>query len=260
MLKSSLILFTILLTGHLYAQKVTGLVSSNNQRLNNVFIKNISNHAQALSDDRGNFIITAKSGDTLVTLKDYYACDTLVIANQTELVINLGKNPTLLKEVVISSKPITPAATYQADKKEYKDIYFKGDKSHIVEAAIGLQPGIAINIDKVYNALSKQGKDARRMQRTLSGNYKNSVVDRRFNPLVASVTGFKGKQLNDFIANNRPSYDMVIKAKDYDLIQYIRKKLSENKTNNRPPAKFKTPGSPAYPDNPASHFFLRRFR
>jgi len=153
-----------------------------------------------------------------------------VADNNLDIVIQLRKNPLQLKEVVINAKTITPASTYDANKKDYKEIYFKGDKSHIIEVESGWPPGVAINVDKVYNALSKQGKDARRMQRTLANAYKNSLIDKRFNPLAAKVTGYKGKQLNDFIADNRPTYEMISKASDYDITEYIKGKLSKTGT------------------------------
>jgi hypothetical protein len=88
-----------------------------------------------------------------------------------------------------------------------------------------LSAGIALNIDKLYNAVSKEGKDARRLQKNLTTDYKNSVVDKRFNPLAAQITGYKDQKLKDFIMDNRPSYEMVARSSDYDLVQYIKQKL-----------------------------------
>lgn len=230
LLVTSSLLFAISCAIAQQPAKVTGLVTFNGERLTGVNIKNVSRNKHAITDDLGQFIIMAQTGDTLVTSKEYFTNDTLVVSKNQDVVIQLRKNPLLLKEVVINAKTITPATTYEANKKEYKDIYFKGDKSHIIEAEAGWPPGIAINVDKVYNALSKQGKDARRMQRTLAKDYKNSIVDKRFNPLAAKVTGFKGKPLNDFIANNRPTYEIVSKSTDYDLTEYIKGKLLKDGT------------------------------
>jgi hypothetical protein len=86
-----------------------------------------------------------------------------------------------------------------------------------------------VNVDKVYNALSKEGKEARQLQRNLTNDYKNSIVDKRFNRLAARITGYKGKQLTDFIADNRPSYEIVIQSSDYDIIRYIKRRLPKAK-------------------------------
>jgi hypothetical protein len=222
--------FAIFLANAQQVKNVTGLVIYNGERLNSADVKNISLNRHAITDDKGQFIIVAKSGDTLITSKEYYTNDTLLVSGDQDVVIQLRKNPLQLKEVVINAKTITPASAFEANKKEYKDIYFKGDDSNIFGVEAGTMPGLTVNIDKVYNALSKQGKDARRMQRTLIRDYKNNVVDKRFNPLAAKVTGYKGKRLNDFIAGNRPSYEMVAKATDYDITEYIKGKLSKEGT------------------------------
>ena len=226
LLLSALLLF-IVFVADAQVRRITGMVTYNGDRLNGVLIKNISENIHAISDERGGFTISAQTGDTIITSGEYFINDTLLVADNRDLIIQLHKNPLMLKEVVINGKAVTPASTYEENKKEYKDIYVKGDKSHIVSVSVGLTPGIAINIDKVYNALSKQGKDARKMQRTLTKDYKNSIVDKRFNPIAAKITGYKGEQLNDFVLNNRPSYEMVIKASDYDIARYIKAKMNK---------------------------------
>lgn len=142
----------------------------------------------------------------------------------------------MLKEVVINGTAISPASAYEANKKEYKDIYWKGDKSHMVALGPGISGvaglGVSVDIDKLYSAGSKQGKDARRLEHRLTKDYKNSIVDKRFNPLAVRITGYKGKRLSDFIQDNRPSYEMIINASDYDIVQYIKKKLSREKRNS----------------------------
>jgi hypothetical protein len=120
-----------------------------------------------------------------------------LISDQQSLLIQLKTPAAMLKEVRINSTPISPAAVYDQNKKDYKQIYFNGDKSGIFLA------GSLVNIDKLNNALGKKGHDARRLQHTLTTDYKNSVVDRPFNSLAASITGYKGKRLSDFIQNNR---------------------------------------------------------
>jgi len=213
-------------------REISGLVTFSNQRLNGASIKNLKINQQTISNERGEFVINAKTGDTLVAFKTDFVTDTIILAGQQYLIIRLHKPPSLLKTVIIHSTAISPESVYEANKKEYKDIYVKGDKSGIIvpgSIMVGLGFGIDINIDKIYNAVSKEGKDARRLQRNLTKDYKNSIIDKRFNPLAASITGYKGNKLKDFIMNYRPSYEMVIKSSDYDIIQYIKRRLSEGK-------------------------------
>lgn len=225
MLKPLLLLFLLFSITIAVAQvrEITGLVSYHNERQNGVIIKNLSIHVQTLSNDIGEFSIKAKTGDTLITVKADYEKDTLVIADQRYLIINLRKPPLLLKEVVVISTSISPESAYEANKKDYNEIYFLGDKSHIFLS------GSLVNIDKLNNALGKKGHQARRMQRNLTADYKNSVIDKRFNPLAARITGYKDKLLSDFILDNRPTYEMAVKATDYDISQYIKRKLAEKR-------------------------------
>jgi len=211
------------------SQAIAGLITNGSDRLSHAVIKNTSTRRQTLSNDLGQFTINATKGDTLVISKTDYVNDTLSIENDQSLIVQLKRVPTMLKEVVVNGTAITPASVYDQNKKDYKDIYFKGDKSNMIGTSVGLGFGVNLNIDKLYSALSKQGKDARRMQRTLTSDYRNSVVDKRFNPIAARISGYRGKQLSDFIKDNRPAYEMVIKATDYDLVQYIRKKLPVDK-------------------------------
>ena len=229
-----LLLFSLLvwaIPSNAQVKEITGLVIYNNERQSGAIIKNLSSREQTISTDRGEFVITAKPGDTLITIKDDYIKDTLLVSDQQYLIIKFRKNPLMLKEVNIYGIPITPASTYEANKNEYKEIYWKGDKSHIFmpDLLLGTHIGLTFDITKLYNALSKQGHDARRLQHTLTKDYKNSIVDKRFNPLAANITGYKGQKLLDFIKDNRPSYEMVVKATDYNIIQYIKGKLSWDK-------------------------------
>jgi len=207
-------------------RKISGLVMYNSNRLDGAVIKNLSDHMQTVSNDRGGFIISVKPGDTLITTKNDYSRDTLLVADQQYLVIQLHKNPLMMKEVVISSTAITPESTYENNKKDLKEIYFLGDNKGI------FLTDALVNIDKLNNALGKKGHQARRLERKLTTDYKNSVVDKRFNPIVTRITGYKGKRLSDFIMENRPSYEIVVNASDYDLTQYVKKKLGEKKKPN----------------------------
>lgn len=221
-----LLLFSLLIgaiSSNVQVREITGLVTYNNERQSGVLIKNLSHPAQTTSNDRGEFVISAKIGDTLVTSKENYIKDTLVAADQQYLIIQLRKNPVMLKQVTVYSTSVSPASTYETNKKEYKEIYFLGDNKGIFFS------GSLVNIDKLNNAMGKKGHDARLLQHTLTKDYKSGMVDKRFNPLAARITGYKGTRLSDFIQDNRPSYEMVVNATDYDIVQYIKTKLSGSK-------------------------------
>jgi hypothetical protein len=233
MLKYCLLYCLLILAVFARAQpgQIAGMVMAGNGRISGAQIKNIHSHIQQTSDERGQFEISAAAGDTLIITKTDYINDTVAIANQQSVLVQLKRTETLLKQVEINSTAISPASVYAANKKEYKLIYFWGDDSHIfgVSTDMGYIPGVTINIDKLNNALGKRGRDSRRLQRNFATDYQNSVVDQRFNPIAARITGYKDKRLSDFIRDNRPTYEMVSKASDYELIQYVKKKLVAKK-------------------------------
>lgn len=224
-----IIAFTLITCFYTIAQvrKIAGLVTCNNQLQSSAVIKNVNLHTQTISNERGEFALPVKAGDTLISSKEGYIKDTLPVTDQPFFIIQLKKNPLMLKEVVINSTPITAEETYAENKKDYKEIYRKGDKSHMI---VVTPLGVGVEVDKVWSAVSKEGKDARHMQRRLTTDYKSNVINHRFTKtLVGRITGYKGNKLDDFIVKYRPTFEMVQKATDYELIEYIKKKLAEDK-------------------------------
>jgi len=204
-------------------RRITGLVSINNERQSGAVIRNTSRRIQVTSNDIGEFSITAETGDTLITSKGDYMKDTLTVTNEPYFIILLKKSPTMLKEVTVNATALTPAKKLEENKKDYHEIYRIGDKSHMIV-------GLGINVDKLWSAISREGNNARKLQRRFNTDYKSSIVDRRFNKaLVGHITGYKGERLANFMDKCRPSFETVKKDTDYELIQYIKKKMAEDK-------------------------------
>lgn len=216
----------------IYAQErtITGIVTAQNQRLSNAYISNVRTNTRTMSSDKGEFNILAKSGDTLITYKMNYTNDTLVVNSEFYLNIKLKQSSIALKEVKITASFKKSAAeTFKLNKWEYREIYRKGDKSNMVV----ITPfGIGLSVDKIYNALSKEGRDARRLQKNLIVNYRNGIVDERFTKkLVTGITGYQDEKLTTFMEKNQPSFDQITKYSDYELIQYIKQKFADE--NNK---------------------------
>ena len=217
------------LSGSLFAEEqkhvVKGLVVFDNTRQGNVAIKN--RHIQTSSTELGEFSISAQSGDTLITTKEGFLPDTLSITNASFFVIRLRKGPLILKEVAINSTLLTPEKILAENKTAYKEIYRKGDKSH----AVVITPlGVGVVIDKVWSAVSKEGADARRLQRTFVADYQNSIIDKHFSKaLVSRVTGYNGERLFNFMSKYRPGYQTVKNYTEYEMVQYIKKCLKGGK-------------------------------
>jgi len=194
--------------------------------IDQTLITNIRSNQYALSDKQGAFSILVHIGDTLRFSKVGYKTFVQVITDIKPMYIELEDNFIVLDEVNITAKGLTSQQTLMLRKKEYRTIYLKGDNKRIVQLSpMGL--GITISINRLFSALSKEGKDARRLQRIFVKDYENSIVDQRFSKeLVRKITGLKGKLLDDFIMEHRPSYEMITKASDYEIITYIKERMN----------------------------------
>ncbi|GAA3991964.1 hypothetical protein [Mucilaginibacter dorajii] len=181
----------------------------------------------AISNENGKFELVLKIGDTVSASYIGFKTDTLIFRNQSPLLITLKPLPNMLGEVFIRSK-ISPLEKFKRNQADYKQIYRIGDDSHVISIAAGYGAGLVINIDALYSALSKEGKDARRLQKTLIRDYHGDIVDARFTKsLVIKLTGYEGPQLENFMINNRPTYEFIKSASDYDIIEYIKQKAGK---------------------------------
>ena len=217
---------------------VNGIIVGNNQRISGASITNTRNNARTISDTRGMFFIKAAKGDTLIIDHITYTTQKFVISDDDNILIVLRSSSRVLKQVDIHDSLPDPLKKFNQNKKDYAEIYFKGDKSHIISFPVEMYPipmaGIAINIDKIYNALSKEGKDARSLQRDFVRDYHDDVIDKRFTKkLVQRITGYTGKQLDDFMINYRPDYAFIIKASDYDIELYVKSEYLQNQKKPR---------------------------
>jgi uncharacterized ubiquitin-like protein YukD len=213
-----------------YGQSKYGLIISNSKRLSGAIIRNTNSHKLSVSNNNGEFSLTVNTGDTVLTSYVGFKTDTLIFNNQNSLLITLYPSPNLLSEVVIRDNPINPLLKLRRNQEEYKQIYRIGDNKNIVSVFGGAGfGGIGISIDKLYSALSREGRNARRLQRALVTDYKADVIDARFTKsLVTKITGYKGQQLDSFMIENRPAYEFIKNAPDYDLIEYIRQKFNND--------------------------------
>jgi hypothetical protein len=208
------------------AQDIHGTVTGKGDNLTGAIIRNVRSQAITVSDINGRFLVRALYGDTLLTSFISYKTDTLIFKSQSNLNVILQVISNNLSEVTIFGTKLDPYQKYLKNRQDFKQIYRVGDKSHMFFASGGLgTAGIGLNIDALYSALSKEGRDARHLQNVLISDYHGDLVDSRFTPvLVARVTGYSGHQLEDFIINNKPTYEFIQKATDYDIIQYIQRR------------------------------------
>lgn len=227
-----LILFTGL-SKLLYAQTkpVQGIVidKESKQRLAKVYIYNIRTGDGLYNNTKGEFSTVAIPGDTLVAALSGYGVDTMVFKGQTAMYFQLKTLGIRLRDVVIQQKRLTPQQLYEKNVQEYRYQTMKGSSKDLLNLGNG---GVGLGIDAIYNLLSRQGRNARHLQKILEKDYREDLIDYRFNAnLVRQVLGIQGDELTDFMQQYRPTYQFVLDATDYSFNQFIRNAYKSYRLN-----------------------------
>lgn len=232
----------VLSAGNLIAQDqpFQGIVfdQDSKQRLTRVYIFNTRTGEGFYNTTKGEFKTTARSGDVLVAALQGYGVDTIRIKTENTLLFYLRRNSIQLQEVVVRDSLKTPAEQLKQAQEEYNTIYSKGAVKDVVSIGGGNSGvGVGLSINALYNLLSKEGRNARMLQKIIERDYRDAMIDYRFTrTLLNSVTGLSGSKLTDFKQQYKPGYYFILEANDYQLIQYIQKSYKsylENPAANR---------------------------
>lgn len=208
-------------------------------RLAKVYIYNPANDEGIYNTPKGEFSIKAKPGDTLFAVLQGYALDTVVLSSQKAVYFQLKSLGITLREVAIIGDKFTPRERHEQTLKEYKYQLDKGKAKDLLNLGLG---GAGLGIDAIYNLLSRQGKNARHLQKILERDYREAIVDYRFKPdYVKRVLQIGDYEAEDFMQQYRPSYDFVLTASDYAFVVYLRNNYANYKRN---PNALKLPALP----------------
>ncbi|WP_316830435.1 hypothetical protein [Pedobacter aquatilis] len=212
------------LTATLYAQTkpVQGVVidKETKQRLAKVYIYNTRTGDGLYNTTKGEFSTFAIPGDTLVAALSGYGVDTVIFKGQPAAYFQLKSLGIRLRDVLIQQKKLSPQAQYEKTIKEYRYATERGSSKNLLNLGNG---GVGLGIDAIYNLLSRQGKNARHLQKILEKDYREDMIDYRFTPnLVKQVLGIKDPELTDFMQQYRPTYQFVLEANDYAFNLFIR--------------------------------------
>ncbi len=216
------VLISITLTAFSQEKNIGGIVVDKDSkfRLSRVNILNTRTQQKVFNNSKGEFFIDAKEGDIIISSLSGYKNDTLKIASQTALVFYLRRLAIRLPEVVFRDSALSAKAKYEETKKEFNKLYRLGNDKDILN--IGPN-GVGLGIDAIWSAFSKEGKNARRLLEIMERDYQNAIIDQVFNrELVNRTTGLKGGKLLVFMINFRPPYAFVVKANEYELVNYIK--------------------------------------
>ncbi|MCX2432136.1 hypothetical protein [Pedobacter sp. GR22-10] len=207
---------------HAQTKPVQGLVidKESKQRLAKVYIYNLRTGDGLYNNTKGEFSTAAIPGDTLVAALSGYGVDTLVFHGQPTAYFQLKSLGIRLRDVVIQQKRLTPQQLYEKSVQEYRYQTKKGSSKDLINLGTG---GVGLGIDAIYNLLSKQGRNARHLQKILEKDYHEDLISYRFNPnLVQQVLGIKDTELIDFMQQYRPTYQFVLDADDYSFNIFIK--------------------------------------
>ncbi|WP_158796386.1 hypothetical protein [Pedobacter sp. L105] len=232
---STLLFFFSICCGVASAQKkpVQGFVidKDSKQRLAKVYIYNSHSDEGLINNSKGEFSTQASVGDTLVAALQGYGVDTIVYKGNNAIFFQLKPLAIQLREVAIVGSSITPREKYEKTLREYKYATDLGSSRDLLSVN---SHGAGLGIDAIYNLLSRKGRNARHLQAILERDYKEQLIDYRFNPtFVGKVLRINGAELVDYMQQYRPSYDFAITASDYAFIVFLRNNYMTYKRNPR---------------------------
>jgi hypothetical protein len=236
-------LLFMLSSAYLFAQSQTvqGFVIDKDYktRLAKVYVYNPANDEGIYNNAKGEFSIKAKVGDTLFAALSGYAMDTAIFKGSGAIVFQLKPLSIRLKQVEILGKKPTPQEQYAQTLKEYKYATDKGSTKDLLNLGLG---GVGLGIDAIYNLLSREGKNARQLQRILEKDYHEAIINYRYRPdYVKMILKNEDFDVQDFMLQYRPTYFFVLTATDYAFVQFIKHSYNAYKRN---PAALRLPKLP----------------
>lgn len=199
------------------------------QRLAKVYIYNSSNDQGLYNNTKGEFATQAAVGDTLFAVLHGYGLDTVVYKGTNTIYFQLKPLAIQLREVAITGSSVTPKERHEQTLREYKYATDLGSSKDLLNLS---SRGVGLGIDAIYNLLSRKGRNARHLQSILERDYREQIIDYKFNPaFVSRVLRIKGDELSDYMQQYRPSYDFVLSASDYAFIVFLRNNYAAYKRN-----------------------------
>jgi hypothetical protein len=218
------------------AQEVTvlGIVfeRDNKYRVAAVNIQNTSTGFSAFNNLKGEFKVKAKAGDLLIFSRPDYFPDTITVQNNAPLAVYMRRTAIQLKEVTIYEDKLNPEKKLGATKNEYNKAY--GSLAYDDMLSVPSSGGAGLSIDALYNAFSREGRNAAKLRATIQADFEQNVIDYRFNrTFVGNITGLKDDRLTSFMRRYRPGYYTTKTATDYEFIAMIHNNLKRFLRNTR---------------------------
>lgn len=219
-----LLIFCSLSPVLLYGQQsLEGIVydKDTKRRLGEVQVRNLNTQKYIYNDARGEFKTAVKAGDILVFKKTGYFSDTITYNNQSAIIVNLKENVSAIETVTVIGRK-NPDDVLNEIKRDYGKAFELSQPGDIF--SVGMT-GAGLNINSLYNMVSKEGKNARRFTQFIGKLHEENIIDFYFTPeLVRSLVGLEGEDLKVFMQLFRPTYEFVTTSNYYEMVKYIKSK------------------------------------
>jgi len=213
------------------SEAIQGIVfdKATGQRIGKVLVRNDRTKDNAYNNARGEFDLSVDVGDAVIAGRDGYRADTIVYEGQKVLLFYLERSAILIPKVDVFGRK-SPEAVLKERREEFDKAYKSADPGDLLSS--GSASGAGLGINYIYNLLSREGKNARRLTGIIRREYEDNVIDSKFaRDLVHNLTGLKDGHLDNFMSNYRPSYDFALTATPYELTSYIKRKYEIFKLN-----------------------------
>ena len=203
--------------------EVEGIVfdKDTKQRVGRGLITNKTLQQKIFNNSRGEFSIAARDGDFLIASKENYVSDSIRYNGEKILILYLKRLSILIDPVTVIGRK-TPDQILNQRKIDYAKAYRLADPGSLISVG---DNGAGLSIGAVYNYFSKEGKNARRLTQYFQKEYESNVIDARFSKeLVRSTVGVEWEALDNFMVRYRPTYEFVMSANHYQMVNYIKTK------------------------------------
>lgn len=189
--------------------------------LSNVNVKNIYTQKGMTIQQDGQFKLEVRKGELIEFSKVGYQTIRIRILSEKEPLFYkmvMNKAPVMLREVDIRGKPLD----FKKDSIRYREVY---------DIVLRKERKDEVDMRSMPLAmLSKKNRQEWAFQEMYEKLEREKYIDVAFNErLVSKITYLKDDELKVFMKWNRPSYDFLRNATDYEYLDFIKSRYYEYK-------------------------------
>ena len=187
--------------------------------LSNVNVKNIYTQKGMTIQQDGQFKLEVRKGELIEFSKVGYQTIRIRILSEKEPLFYkmvMNKAPVMLREVDIRGKPLD----FKKDSIRYREVY---------DIVLRKERKDEVDMRSMPLAmLSKKNRQEWAFQEMYEKWEREKYIDVAFNErLVSKITYLKDDELKVFMKWNRPSYDFLRNATDYEYLDFIKSRYYE---------------------------------